>query len=156
MLGSTMGGFRQGLAAAANAQGKTDTDTVRELIDFLILLVCRMCTLSVLTRVASSVGAADLEEAYKEALEIVGRSNASELINLTIKLEHLPEFPVNEIRAMHKALSNNAFADTILADIVISRMAVADVDRRTRQAMGSVFNLTPNALALMAPGQRKS
>ncbi|HKM47473.1 MAG TPA: metallophosphoesterase [Terriglobales bacterium] len=156
MLGTTVGGIRQGLAEAATAQGKTDPKKARELIDFLILLICRMCTLSVLSRVASSVGAADLEEAYRETLEIVGRSNASELINLTIKLEHLTEFPTNEIRELHKEFSNNAFADTILADIVVGRLNEADIDRRTRQSIASVFKLTPNALALMAPGPRKS
>jgi hypothetical protein len=150
MLGSAVGEFRQGIAAAATAQGKIDPDKMRQLVDFLILLITRMCTLSVLGRVASSVGAADLEEAYREALELVGRSNASQLINLMIKLDHLSEFPATEIRELHKQFSNNAFADTILADIVVSRMSMLDLDRRMRQSMASLFKLPPRAL-LAAP-----
>jgi hypothetical protein len=155
MLGSSAGEFRQGIAAAMAEQTEIDPDKTREFIDFLLLLLSRMCTLSVIGRVASSVGAADLEQAYREALELVGRNNASQLISLAIKLDHVPEFPASEIRELHKEFSNNAFADTILSDIVTARMTVADLDRRTRQSMASLFKLQPNDPLLVAPEKKK-
>jgi hypothetical protein len=154
-LGSALGSFRQSLAAALSGQGGSDSEKLRQLADFIILLLARMCTLSVLGRVTSSVGAADLEQAYREALEIVGRSNATELIDLMIKLEHSSEFPASEIRALHKQFSDNAFADTILADVVVRRMRFVDLDNRMRQSMVSLFKLPPNTAALIASPKDK-
>ena len=45
-----------------------------------------------------SVGVADLEEAYKEALKLVGSTNATQLIDTSIKLDHFVEFPLADIR----------------------------------------------------------
>ena len=156
MLGSSASGFRQSIADAMAEQKEANPDKVRKFIDFLLLLLSRMCTLSVIGRLAGSVGAADLEQAYRETLEQVGRSNASQLVNLAVKLEHLPEFPAGEIRDLHKEFSVNAFADTILSDIVTARMSAVDLDRRTRQSMASLFKLNPNNPLLMGPEKAKS
>lgn len=152
MLGPAFGQLRQSIAAAAADHG-TNSEKIRKMTEFLILLVSRMVTLSALSRVSSSVGAADLEEAYKEALELVGKTNASQLIHLMIQLEHFSEFPTNGIRDLQKQFSGNAFASTILSDIVVSRMMVADVDRRTRQSMASLFKVSFPLLA--APEKAK-
>ena len=151
LLSSSAGGFRQGITVALAERSEVDPDKTRKFIDFLLLLMSRMCALSVIGRVAGSVGTADIEQAYHKTLERVGENNATLLINLAVKIEHVPEFPENEIRDLHKRFSNNAFADTILADIVTARMAAADLDRRTRERMASLFKIPANDLLLIAP-----
>jgi len=87
-------------------------------------------------------------------LEQLGKTSAAELIDLSIKLDHLAEFPINDIRALHKKFADNPFADTILADLVRTRIMVIDVDRRIRQSMASLFKMDSKAL-VMAPPKAK-
>jgi CheY-like chemotaxis protein len=96
-----------------------------------------------------------LEGAYRETLELVGKSTATRLIDVGIKLDHLMGFPLEDVRELHKDLAKNPFADTILADLVTAHMTVFEVDRRIRQTMASIFKFGANAPSLMDPNRKK-
>jgi len=155
MLDSARSQFGQGLATAIAEHQQLGSEKIEKLVDRLILFLSRLCTLSVIAKIAGSVGVSDLEVAYREALNLVGKNNASQLINLVIKLDHSPEFPLSEIRELHKHFSHNPFADTILADFVVYRTSVIHMDRRTRQSIASLFKLPANTPLLIDPDRNK-
>lgn len=148
--------FRTHLADAVKAKKKEITETeLNELANVLLLLLSRIFTLSVVKTVSLSVGVADLEEAYKEALNLVGRNNATQLIDVSIKLDHFPKFPIDDIRALHKEFSSNSFAYTILGDLVAMHMMVFDVDRRLRQNVAALFKLRANLPSMIDSSKKK-
>jgi hypothetical protein len=157
MLETATGQFRESLTGALEgAKHKVTDEKIRELVDALLVLLSRLCTLSVLKRISGSVGVADLEGAYKETLELVGTSSATNLIDIGIKLDHSPEFPIDQIRSLHRAFAKNAFADTVLADLVTAHIMVFDVDRRIRQSMASIFKFNADSPLLVDPTRKKS
>ena len=100
-----------------------------------------MCGVGVVRAVSLSVGSPDIEEdAYTETLESVGRNNATELIDLAIKLDHFETYPVQEIVGLHRRFADNRFANNFLRELVIANMHVFRIERGTRQHMLSVLN----------------
>jgi hypothetical protein len=145
-------------AALANAKKELEAGTltkIRETVDAVIILMARLCVLSSVKHVSASVGIADLEEAYRETLAKLGKTNATQLIHLSIKLDHFAEFPDTYIRELHRAFSGNAFAATVLSDLVVSHMLVFDLDRKTRQSMGALFKLKQNLPQLIDPNRKR-
>ncbi len=157
MLSSTATQFRKDVGDTLTAERRNlDPERVRKLVDLLMVLISRMCTFSVIKHISGSVGVADLEDAYQETLRLVGENSASWLIDASVKLDHSSEFPATEIRNLHKQFASNAFADTVLSDLVRARMMVVDLDRRTRQSMVSLFKLQPNDPMLLDTDTKKS
>ena len=159
MLRTTVDVNREQMIASFKAQQGKATPTeskLRDLVDLLLLIVSRMATFGVIKRISMSVGVADLEEAYKEALKLVGTTNATQLIDTSIKLDHFVEFPLAQIRDLHKQFEKNPFADAILGDLVTAHIMVFDVDNRIRQQMATIFKFKANAPLLMDPNKKKS
>ena len=159
MLRTTIEVNREQLVATAKAQaGKSGAteEKLRNMVDALLLIVSRLATFSVIKRISMSVGVADLEEAYKESLKLVGVTNATQLIDTSIKLDHFVEFPLADIRSLHKQFDKNPFADTILADLVVGHIMVFDVNNRIRQHMAAIFKFKANTPMLMDPNKKKN
>jgi hypothetical protein len=159
MLKTTVDDRREHLVASFKAQETSagiNEDKLRDLVDMLLLLVSRLCTFSVIKRISASVGVADLEEAYKETLRLLGKTNATQLIDVSIKLDHFLEFPIDDIRELNKQFANNPFTEAILADLVTAHIMVFDVDRRIRQQMGALFKFKANAPLLMDPAKKRN
>jgi hypothetical protein len=142
------------LKARKDLEGAT-LEEIREKVDSIIIILARICVLGTIKKISGCVGVADLEEAYGQVLARVGKTNSTELIHLSIKLDHFAEFPETYIRELHRLFANNAFADTILSDLVISHMLVFDVDRRTRQSLSALFKLKHNIPLLMDPSRKR-
>lgn len=156
MLQGAVDQFRDRLKEMNKGQKEVLEDKkLGELADGFIFMLSRVCTLMTIKRVSLGVGVEDLAEAYKEVLKLVGRNNATELIDLSIKLDHFGEFPSEAIRTLHKKFSSNAFAEAMLGDLVTAYMMTFDLDRRTRESMTSLFRLKPNVLALVDPSRKK-
>lgn len=148
--------FHDRLKTVLQEQKQSANETeLRQLASTFVSLMARICTLTAIKRVSLSVGVEDLAQAYKAVLGLVGTNNASELIDLSIKLDHFAEVPLEQIHELHKRFIGNAFANTILADLVTAYMMTFEVDRRTRQSMTSLFNIKPNIPGLADPTRKK-
>jgi hypothetical protein len=96
--------------ASDESKGKipNDLQTIRRLVDQLIILLNRMVTLGILTKISSNVGLQDLENAYSGVLKLLEDTNAVRLVDVAIKLDHAPGFPESEVADLHAHLSRNA------------------------------------------------
>ncbi len=155
LLESSTGMFREALLKAGKKDQDADANKFRRAVDGLMLLISRICVLVMLKKVSGSVGVPDLEGAYHETLQQVGRNNATQLIDLSIKLDHFEGFPDTDVRQLHKLLMHNAFADWVLADLVMSHIAIFGVDFKTRQSMTALFKVKANTPMLMDPARKK-
>ncbi len=155
LLESSTGIYREALK---NFGLKNEGDGVNELrkaADGFILIISRICMMVMVKKVSGSVGVPDLEDAYRQTLQRLGRNNATQLIDLSIKLDHFEGFPETDIRQLHKDFKHNAFADWVLADLVMAYISVFGVDFKTRQSMGSLFKMPVNTPMLMDPSRKK-
>jgi hypothetical protein len=155
LLQSSTGLYREALAKAGHNDDDVDINKLRRAVDSLILLISRICTLVLLKKVSGSVGVPDLEGAYIETLKQVGTNNATRLIDLSIKLDHFEGFPETDVRDLHRLFMHNAFADCVLADLVMSHIAIFGVDRKTRQSMAALFKKKANTPLLMDPTRKR-
>jgi hypothetical protein len=155
LLESSIGEYRSILNEALGPKVADQEQKMQRVIDAFVLLLSRICTLVVISRISSSVGVADLEEAYRETLRQVGPTGATRLIDIAIKLDHFADFPDTEVRELHDLLSGNPFAMTILADLVTAHIMRFDVERRTRQSMTDLFHLRGNDPKLIDASRKK-
>jgi hypothetical protein len=122
-----------------------DGDDINDLVNKLIAILCRIYSLILLLKISSSVGLADLQDAYVGALKLVGETNATNLIDIAIKLDHFDGFPDSEVRRLHKLFSKDSFAGMILSDLVLIHIQKFDVSRPLRQSLASLFEMKANA-----------
>jgi hypothetical protein len=90
--------------------------------------------------VSDNVGVADMDRAYIETADRLGKSTAIRFIDLTVRLNHFAGVPEAVIRDLHEDLRGNAFSSQILDLIVVTHLMLRKVDaeafHRIRRALG--------------------
>jgi len=128
---------------------------IRDLVDRLMFMLNRLVVLGILAKISSSVGLADLESAYAAVLTQLQETNATRLLDLAVKLDHLGGFPETEVRRLRTEFRKNPFAEVLLKDLVAMHIQKFDVSRSLRQRLAALFKLNPNAPALIDPGRKR-
>jgi len=130
-------------------------EQVKEQMEELISFLGKLFALGMIFKIAGCVGAPDLEQAYDATLEQVGKSNATLLIHLAIRLDHSREFPEEFVVGLHRELENKPFADSILKILVLSHIRKYGIDIRLRQRIGELLKVKTTAPYLMEPTDKK-
>jgi hypothetical protein len=109
-------------------------------LERLLTMIGQAVGSTVFREISLNIGSPEIDEgAYTEALEIVGKSHATALIDISIKLDNADSYPYNELRELHHELKNNRFAITVLRDLVIVNMYIFDIGREMRQRVLALF-----------------
>jgi hypothetical protein len=112
----------------------------RRAADELFTIMMQVFVLVMCQSVSDNVGIDDMDKAYIETAEQLGKSIAIRFIDLTVQLNHFAGFPEAVIRDLHGDLRSNAFSSQILDLIVISHLMLHKVDpdtfNRVRRALG--------------------
>ncbi len=136
---------------AANPEGPQLIKRVEKLLTVIaqILGVYKIQTISL------SVGSPDIEDdAYGETLSKVGRNNATELVDLSIRLDHSEEYPFNQISRLNREYASNRFAQRVLRDLVVANMHVFDIGQEMRQKVLATLKVKPDDAILSRLGKR--
>ena len=129
---------------------------INGLVARFVTVISTIAAFSTLKKISGSVGLADLEDAYAATLQQVGINNATQLVDLSIKLDHCTQFPEKEIRELHAAFADNVFADNLLKALVLSHIQVFDVPAPLRQSLSSLFKLKANVPLLIDPARKRT
>ena len=123
----------------------------------ILVLWGRFITLGMISRISTSVGLPDLEDAYEATVQAMGETDATRLINVAIRLDHFKGFPETQVRELHRTFKGrNPFADRLLLDLVLQNMIVFGVQRLVRERMMSQFNIKPNIAGMIEAGASKT
>lgn len=126
------------------------------LVQDFVALVTRMVALGSIKTISLAVGVPDLEKAYKATLDVIGRTNATRLIDLSIRLDHFNEIPISTIQELHKDFGAKTFADVVLIDMIAYHFSMYDVGRQLMQRVTSVFRGTSfNTTKFLAAKNKK-
>jgi hypothetical protein len=81
--------------------------------------------------VSDSVGIADMDRAYTETADALGKSVATRMIDLTVKMDHFEGFPENAIRDLRADVKSNNFSAQVLKILVLTHLLLHSVDDKT-------------------------
>jgi len=125
--------------------GKSSEEIKKE-IDSTMLMIGKIAAIVCLEKISSSVGVADMESAYTDAIGSVLKSNATMLVEIKIQMDHFGAFPTSKILKLDRELKQNPFAQDVLHWLVSSYLMVYRVDRTTRQKMASMLKMPESSI----------
>ena len=155
--------YRLGLRLLAAILGalRTMTDSVRkeeaqatqtkdhahyiQLVDRFLEEFSRILGFGVIKRISQCVGSTEIDEsAYEEAIAEVGITDATELIDLAISLDHSSgQYPFNKFKNLNQRLAaSNRYGHKVLFDLIASNMQVFNIGRPMRQRVIAEFKKT--------------
>ena len=121
-----------------------------------LTIIGQIIGVSMFQQISMNVGSPDIEEtAYADTISEIGRNNATELIDLTIKLDHSAEYPFEQIKALKKLYSDNRFALMVLKDLVIANMHVFEISREMRQRVQALLDAGPLSEGVLSRGTKR-
>jgi hypothetical protein len=109
-------------------------------IEKLLTILGQIVGGAMIRGVSLNVGSPDIDDsAYAETLDRVGHNDATEMIDLAIKLDHSTEYPYTRIKKLHKQYATNRFAQRVLRDLVMENMQIFKIEREMRQRVLHLF-----------------
>lgn len=109
-------------------------------LDELFTVLMQAYVVVICQSISDNAGVANMDKAYIETAEQLGRTIAIRFIDLTVQLNHFEGIPEVVIRDLHDDLRGNAFSSQILDMIVVSHLMLHKVDPdtfdRVRRALG--------------------
>jgi hypothetical protein len=142
----------------ASASKEDIAEAKRQVSDLskLILNFGELLCYSVIRSVSLSVGSSDIDiEAFRKALSVVGETNATKLIHLSIQLDHYTDYPVQYIRNMKDELSRSRYCTNVLRNIIIENMHVFPLDREIRQRVLQILDAQSAEQSIVASSTRR-
>ncbi len=125
-------------------------------LETLLTVVAQIAGSAVFHMISMNVGSAEIDRgAYADTKASVGPTNSAELVDLAIKLDHLEEYPLSDIKRLHRKFANNRFALIVLRDLVIANLQVFDVGREMRQRVLAMFGQSRMDEALLSKSNKR-
>jgi hypothetical protein len=125
-------------------------------LEKLLLMFAEIVGVGMFQMISTNVGSAEIEQqAYMEAQKIVGKTDATDLINLAIKLDNSDEYPLGQIRELVKQFESNYFATRMLGDLVVANMHVFDIGREMRQKVVNLLGIRQVTEEMMRSDNRR-
>lgn len=101
-------------------------------------------------RVSHAVGLYELKGTLSDVLERLGGTVAARMIDASVKLDHFPSVPMDEIKELERRTRNNHFTRRILGDLVINHMYLFKVNYKVRQEVGELLEIEGTAAKFIA------
>lgn len=116
---------------------------VRRVIAFLAQLYCD----STLLHLSRAVGVSDIEESYEAAIAQLGDNCATQLLELSIKLDHSESFPFALLKTRKARVSQESkVASQVLADLVARHTSIIPLKRETLKRIAQMLKLDARVL----------
>ncbi len=133
-----------------------DDDKTERRARVVLFNLYSLITLALLKKIASSIGSEYLSETYREILESYDCTSVH-LVDITIKLDFYPAFPINEIQALKKRSSNNNLALYVLQRLVVDHLYMFETDFKDRQRICTILKIpmSTQQMITQATAQKK-
>lgn len=117
--------------------------------------LCGRIIANMLRRISFSVGANKLLETYKEIYDEYDW-NSVKLIDILLKFDHNPHFPIKDIISANKSLSKKKMSSMLITIFIKNYLELYPVDISTMQKLSSEFDFDIDALRLLAQKQKNN
>ena len=119
----------------------SDLSELEKSTDEAVIWITLNCAFGMTKRISSAVGLHELSGTFADVLEQLGAPLAVRIIDTSIKLDHFPNVPIEEIKAIAKDTKNNHFTKRVLRDLVANHMYLFKVDYKSRQKLGAMLDI---------------
>ena len=104
-----------------------------------IFYFCESVSVGILKRISQAVGTKDLADTYRRVLE-ENQTNAYQLIDLSIKLDHLG-LPTGDVFRLNEEFKGNIFCRRLLCRLVINHFYLFSSSDQTKQKVCSKLGI---------------
>ena len=101
-------------------------------------------------RVSNAVGLYELRGTLSDVRERLGGTVAARMIDASVKLDHFPSVPMEEMRELEKMTRGNHFTRRILGELVVNHMYLFRVNYKVRQEVGQLLKIEGTAPKFIA------
>ena len=119
-----------------------DRDKIAQFSKNFTFRMSFMASFGIIKRISNAIGYSKLNVTFAELLEKI-RCPSVELIDLSIKLDHFPGFPMGDIaRLKGTTHEKNWLAWMILTNLVMNYLYLFDTTPKTKQQLESLLGIT--------------
>jgi len=123
----------------------------------MLLWLTGGASFSVIKRVSTAVGHEDLSEIYAEVVQQLDGTNAVQLIDLSVKLDHFSGVPHTQINKLAKNLRKNPFAYSVERDLINHFLYLFPVAQSDLQKLKDKFAIdVPQSRLLLNDAKRST
>jgi hypothetical protein len=131
----------------SESQDEERQERIQKAVNDFIPLAARIYCDAILLTISRAVGVRDIEQAYEEAVQRVGDSCATLLVNLAIKLDHSRGFPLKTVEIGFRRLSKESLlATSVLKDIVARHVSIYPLHKDTLRKIAGTIEVSPLSL----------
>jgi predicted MPP superfamily phosphohydrolase len=109
--------------------------------DEAVIWLTRRCAFGVMKRISYSVGLEILAETYKRLLESGEWPRPFRIVDLTVRLDHFSEFPLNDLESLWSESDRNFFCQMLVRDLVVNNLYLVPLDDRTKQSVCELLGI---------------
>jgi hypothetical protein len=109
--------------------------------DEAVIWLTRRCAFGVMKRISYSVGLEILAETYKRLLESGEWPRPFKIVDLTVRLDHFSEFPLNDLESLWSESEQNFFCQMLVRDLVVNNLYLVPIDDRTKQSVCTLLDI---------------
>lgn len=135
MIDEDLDEFRKQLGHIIKEEiGIEDEKEISEMVRKLTFIIPVLFSFTIIKTISQSIGSEELTETYKRVTDR-WYTPAIRLINISIKLDHFKDIPINEIMSLHRALKKNYCSLTLLCLLILENMLLYHWHPRKRQSI---------------------
>lgn len=117
------------------------TSELKKSTDEAVIWMTLTCAFGMTKRISSAVGLYELSGTFDDVLVRLGKTLPVRIIDTSVKLDHFPNVPFNEISSIADDTKQNHFTRRVLRDLVVNHMYLFNIDYRFRQKLGEMLDI---------------
>lgn len=130
---------------SADGSRKLGPEELKRKSGRVLVQVCEIMIFGLIKRISSSVGLAPLRPTYDEVRAKLGNTCSAQLIDISIRLDHLGEFPKSRVIQLYEEeFGKKWFPQLMLRHLVVYHFMMFQVDRELVQSVGEKLRLVVN------------
>jgi hypothetical protein len=142
---------REGQLPVTLREDFTPRESTRKVEEYMGLMA-KGFAYTVVKKMSQSVGVADQEQAYDAAIRVLPKTNATDIIDIAVKLDHYRGFPESEIVKFAERVRTSPFATGLLQWLIIGQLMLYRVDPKTRATMAKILKADAAGLRALQAG----
>lgn len=132
-----------GLAEARTTELEREYDKAVNALHKITGFLARAASGGFMNLISRAVGVADLEAAYEEAIVRVGRTPATGLVDLAIKLDHSAGFPFKEVDGLKADIPKKAKLPLlVMSDLVVRHTQIYPLRKETLRRIAGLLQVS--------------
>jgi hypothetical protein len=122
-------------------KGINDPEKIKKMSKKILFGFCNMMAFTFIKKISNSIGTENLSRTFRK-IATIKNTNAIRLINVSIRLDHYKEFPLDALTDIKKDLDGNVLGILLLKQLVIDYLYMFPVDISIKQKICELLDIS--------------